>query len=112
MQPEEVERVCASFRRIADVRVIGAEDALRGERLVACIVVTGAPPTTLELEILLEPSRRAQDSTVVRDGRRDSAHRAWQAGSRTDSGARAARDRPSRCVIVRSKSSQRYEVCR
>ena len=49
VQPEEVERVLRQFPSIADARVVGAEDALRGECLVACIVVTGAAPTTVEL---------------------------------------------------------------
>jgi long-chain acyl-CoA synthetase len=49
VQPEEVERVLRQCPAVSDARVVGLEDALRGERLVACIVVSGRAPTTLEL---------------------------------------------------------------
>lgn len=38
VQPDEVERVLREMPEIADVRVLGAPDARRGQMLVACIV--------------------------------------------------------------------------
>ena len=49
MQPEEVERALREFPRVSDVRVFGMDDPVRGERLVACLVVSGNRPSTLEL---------------------------------------------------------------
>lgn len=42
VQPEEVERVLCAMPGIVDARVLGVPDALRGQRLVACIVARGA----------------------------------------------------------------------
>jgi len=41
VQPEEVEQVLRSMPGIDDVRVVGAEDAARGQQVVACIVARG-----------------------------------------------------------------------
>jgi acyl-CoA synthetase (AMP-forming)/AMP-acid ligase II len=38
VQPEEVEQVLRAMPSIADVRVLGAPDAARGQQIVACIV--------------------------------------------------------------------------
>jgi long-chain acyl-CoA synthetase len=38
VQPEEVEQVLRTMPLVADVRVLGAPDAARGEQIVACIV--------------------------------------------------------------------------
>jgi acyl-CoA synthetase (AMP-forming)/AMP-acid ligase II len=49
VQPDEVERVLRRHDGIADVRVLGAADARRGEQLVACIVTGGRTPSVIEL---------------------------------------------------------------
>jgi long-chain acyl-CoA synthetase len=49
VQPEEVERVLRGFPGVIDTRVISFADRQRGERLVACLVVTGARPSILTL---------------------------------------------------------------
>jgi long-chain acyl-CoA synthetase len=38
IQPEEVEQVLRSMRGIEDVRVLGIDDAVRGQQVVACVV--------------------------------------------------------------------------
>jgi acyl-CoA synthetase (AMP-forming)/AMP-acid ligase II len=38
VQPDEIERVLRAMPSIADVRVIGAPDAVRGQQIVACVV--------------------------------------------------------------------------
>ena len=45
--PQEVEDVLRSMPGVADVRVIGIADAVRGERIVACIVPREQPPDAL-----------------------------------------------------------------
>jgi acyl-CoA synthetase (AMP-forming)/AMP-acid ligase II len=42
VQPEEVERVLSAMPGIVDARVLGVPDALRGQRLIACIVTRDA----------------------------------------------------------------------
>jgi long-chain acyl-CoA synthetase len=49
VQPDEVEQLLRQMPEIADVRVLGAPDAKRGQMLVACLVprkLTGARPVT------------------------------------------------------------------
>jgi acyl-CoA synthetase (AMP-forming)/AMP-acid ligase II len=41
VQPEEVEQVLRAMPAIADVRVLGAPDASRGQQIVACVVPAG-----------------------------------------------------------------------
>jgi acyl-coenzyme A synthetase/AMP-(fatty) acid ligase len=43
IQPEEVEQVLRSMPGIDDARVIGADDAVRGQQVLACLVARGAP---------------------------------------------------------------------
>ena len=38
VQPDEVEHVLRSMRGVADVRVLGVADAVRGQQIVACLV--------------------------------------------------------------------------
>jgi long-chain acyl-CoA synthetase len=45
IQPEEVERVLRTMPGIDDVRVVGAEDAVRGQQVVACVVIRDAALT-------------------------------------------------------------------
>jgi acyl-CoA synthetase (AMP-forming)/AMP-acid ligase II len=45
VQPQEVEGVLRAAPGLTDVRVLGAPDPLRGQQLVACVVVT-SPDTT------------------------------------------------------------------
>jgi len=48
VQPDEVERVLRAMTGVADVRVVAAPDARRGQQLVACIVASAAnAPTPL-----------------------------------------------------------------
>ncbi len=49
VQPEEVERALRAYPGVRDVRVFGMDDPIRGERLVACLVVSGKRPTLLDL---------------------------------------------------------------
>jgi long-chain acyl-CoA synthetase len=49
VQPEEVERALREFPGVVEARVFGLEDRHRGERLVACLVLSGEPPSVLEL---------------------------------------------------------------
>ena len=50
VQPDEVERVLRAMPGVADVRVVAAPDAQRGQQLVACVVAArGSAPTALEL---------------------------------------------------------------
>jgi long-chain acyl-CoA synthetase len=49
VQPEEVERTLRAFPGIVDARVLGVEDSHRGEKLVACLVLSGECPSLLEL---------------------------------------------------------------
>ena len=49
VQPEEVEQVLRGMPGVADVRVLGAPDAARGQQIVACVVATGGPGTLLAL---------------------------------------------------------------
>jgi long-chain acyl-CoA synthetase len=41
IQPEEVEQVLRSMQGVADVRVLGVADAVRGQQVVACVVADG-----------------------------------------------------------------------
>jgi long-chain acyl-CoA synthetase len=43
VQPEEVEQVLRTMRGIADVRVLGVDDRVRGQQLVACLVAESSP---------------------------------------------------------------------
>jgi len=43
VQPEEVEHVLQSMPCVADVRVLAAPDAQRGQQIAACIVPAGPP---------------------------------------------------------------------
>ncbi len=45
----EVEQALSVHPRVAEVAVVGVPDSVWGERLVACVVVTGAPMTLAEL---------------------------------------------------------------
>jgi long-chain acyl-CoA synthetase len=45
VQPEEVEQVLRSMPGIADVRVLGVADAVRGQQILACVVADGDAPT-------------------------------------------------------------------
>ena len=45
--PQEVEDVLRGMPDIADVRVLGVPDPIRGERIVACIVPRAAAPDTM-----------------------------------------------------------------
>jgi len=49
VQPEEVERALREFPGVVEARVFGLEDRQRGERLVACLVLSGDHPSVLEL---------------------------------------------------------------
>jgi long-chain acyl-CoA synthetase len=49
VQPEEVEAVLREMPGIADVRVLGAPDASRGQQIVACLVAAGAPADMLAI---------------------------------------------------------------
>lgn len=49
VHPDEVERVLRDVDGVIDVRVLGVADARRGEQLVACLVVRGAPPPVVAL---------------------------------------------------------------
>src|SRR4029079_11342611 len=51
VQPEEVEAVLRCMPGVADVRVVGGEDARRGQQVVACVVARAgaAPPTAAGL---------------------------------------------------------------
>jgi long-chain acyl-CoA synthetase len=42
VQPFEIEQVLAAMPGIADVRVLGVADALRGQQIVACVVPRAA----------------------------------------------------------------------
>ena len=44
VQPLEVEAVLRGAPGVCDVRVLGAPDALRGQQLVACVVMADGPP--------------------------------------------------------------------
>jgi acyl-CoA synthetase (AMP-forming)/AMP-acid ligase II len=45
VQPEEVEQVLRTMTGIADVRVLGVADAVRGQQILACVVTDGASLT-------------------------------------------------------------------
>ena len=47
VQPEEVEQVLRGMPGIADVRVLGVADQVRGQQIVACVVTDGVPMTAL-----------------------------------------------------------------
>ena len=49
VQPEEVERALREFPGVVDARVLGLEDRDRGEKLVACLVISGDRPSLLAL---------------------------------------------------------------
>ena len=49
VQPEEVERALLEFPGVVEARVFGLEDRHRGERLVACLVLSGEHPSVLAL---------------------------------------------------------------
>ena len=49
VQPQEVEGVLRTVAGVADVRVLGAPDPLRGQQLVACIVASSADVTAAAL---------------------------------------------------------------
>jgi long-chain acyl-CoA synthetase len=50
VQPEEVEQVLRSMPGIADARVVGMDDPVRGQQIVACIVVSaGGEASTLDV---------------------------------------------------------------
>lgn len=46
VQPAEIETVLRSAPGVSDVRVLGAPDALRGQQLVACVVMEGGARDT------------------------------------------------------------------
>ena len=46
VQPEEVEQVLRAMPGVADVRVLGAPDASRGQQIVACLVADGDATST------------------------------------------------------------------
>ena len=48
VQPEEVERALREFPGVVEARVLGLEDRHRGERLVACLVLSGEHPSVLD----------------------------------------------------------------
>jgi acyl-CoA synthetase (AMP-forming)/AMP-acid ligase II len=47
--PDEVERVLRTMPGVADVRVIGVDDAARGQQIVACVVARGASPGIVQI---------------------------------------------------------------
>jgi len=49
VQPEEVEAVLCGMPGIRDARVLGAQDASRGQQIVACLVAEGPPPEMLAI---------------------------------------------------------------
>jgi long-chain acyl-CoA synthetase len=49
VQPEEVEQALREFPGVTDARVLGMEDPQRGEKLVACLVMSSSRPSVLEL---------------------------------------------------------------
>jgi acyl-CoA synthetase (AMP-forming)/AMP-acid ligase II len=49
VQPQEVEALLREAPGVADVRVLGAPDALRGQQLVACVVVSSPEVTATVL---------------------------------------------------------------
>ncbi len=49
VQPEEVEQALREFPGVVDARVLGIEDRQRGEKLVACLVISRDRPSLLEL---------------------------------------------------------------
>jgi long-chain acyl-CoA synthetase len=49
VQPEEVEQVLRTMPSIADVRVLGAPDAARGQQIVACVVPTDGQRNVLAI---------------------------------------------------------------
>lgn len=49
VEPEEVERALREFPGVVDARVFGMEDRQRGEKLVACLVMSRDRPSVLEL---------------------------------------------------------------
>lgn len=58
VQPEEVEAVLRSMPGIADVRVVGAPDARRGQQVVACLVVASDTPAPTPAAVRSYCSRR------------------------------------------------------
>lgn len=49
VQPEEVERVLLELPEVAEAKVLGVPDPVRGERLVACLVPAGGAIKALEV---------------------------------------------------------------
>ena len=49
VQPDEIERVLRTMPSIADVRVIGAPDAARGQQIVACVVAADGERNVLAI---------------------------------------------------------------
>jgi acyl-coenzyme A synthetase/AMP-(fatty) acid ligase len=45
VQPDEVEQVLRAMPGIADARVLGVSDAVRGQQILACVVAASAAPT-------------------------------------------------------------------
>jgi len=59
VQPEEVESVLRQMPGVADVRVLGASDAVRGEQIVACLVPDNGPITALAVRRSQHPVSQA-----------------------------------------------------
>ena len=77
---------------VADVRVLGAPDAARGQQIVACVVATGGPVTLLALRrFCAAPAGVAQGTSAGCLARPYPADRSRQDRSR---GTRAPRPRP------------------
>lgn len=56
LYPEEVEQLLLGHPQVTEAALLGAPDALRGERLIAALQLTeGAPLTTAELIAFLKP---------------------------------------------------------
>jgi acyl-CoA synthetase (AMP-forming)/AMP-acid ligase II len=66
VQPEEVEAVLRSMPGVADVRVLGAADARRGQQVVACLVLAPSSPAPTPLGIRQYCSKRLAAYKVPR----------------------------------------------
>ena len=49
VDPREVEAALREHPQVADVAVVGVRDARSGQRLLACVIPTGHPPTSADL---------------------------------------------------------------
>ncbi|WP_166390396.1 class I adenylate-forming enzyme family protein [Nocardioides ochotonae] len=49
VDPREVEAALREHPQVADVAVVGVRDARSGQRLLACVIPAGRPPTSAEL---------------------------------------------------------------